>query len=433
MKKFISDIREMKDYLLLWLTQALSNFGSSITGYALVIWSYTQEGSALVTALLMVCTYTPYVLCSIFAGALSDRWNKKKVMLVCDCLAAACSLAVLVLLKTDSLRIWHLYVINAISGLMNTVQQPASEVAVTATLPKKFYQKAGGLQQLSGSMISILTPIGATAFLGLLGMDAVIMFDLITFAVAFVTLLLWIRIPKIEQAAEKQEPVLTAAMHGLRYLKENKGVLGLIFFLAAINLVASMYDAAFPAMMLSREGGSETAMGTVGTVIGIATLVGSLIASAMKEPKSRVRVICNTLLFSMSFENFLLAFGRSTSIWCIGGFLGWMMVTIMNTNLGALMRLTIPVELQGRVYAARNSLQFFTIPLGYFLGGILVDQVFEPIMAAQMADSILVRLFGSGKGTGAALFFLVLAVTGIAVCLIFRRNKHIWALEADRQ
>ena len=95
-----------------------------MTAYALVIWSYTQKGSALRTALLMVCSYAPYVICSIFAGALSDRWDKKKTMLCCDALAALSTLIVLLLLKNDSLRIWHLYVVNAVSGLMNTVCSP---------------------------------------------------------------------------------------------------------------------------------------------------------------------------------------------------------------------------------------------------------------------------------------------------------------------
>lgn len=75
---------EMKTYLLLWITQAFSGLGSAMTSYALVIWSYTQGGYALITALLMVCTYTPYVIFSVFAGALSDRWNKKWTLLGSD-------------------------------------------------------------------------------------------------------------------------------------------------------------------------------------------------------------------------------------------------------------------------------------------------------------------------------------------------------------
>ena len=423
-------LHEIKDYLILWLTQTLSALGSGMTGYALVIWSYGQEGSALRTALLMVCSYAPYVLCSVFAGALSDRWDKKKTMLACDALAAASTVVVWALIKTESLRIWHLYVVNVFAGLMNTVQQPASEVATTALLPEKYYQRVGGLSYLSGSLNGILKPILATAFVTLFGLDAVMLFDLATFAVAFVALALFIRIPETPRP-DKAASLLNEAKQGLLWLKRNAGILHLILFLAAINLVASMYDAAFPAMMLSRQGGSEQVMGTVNAVIGLSTLLGSLMATAMRPPKSRVRVIMATLFVSMCTENLLLALGRSSLVWCIGGFLGWFFIPLMNANLNAILRLRIPIELQGRVWAARNSLQFFTIPLGFFLGGFMVDEVFEPLMARQTPQTLLVDLFGAGKGSGAACFFLVLWVLGITVCLLFRHDRAIWALERE--
>lgn len=429
MKNYKNTLLEMRTFLLLWITQAFSGLGSSMTSYALVVWSYSQEGSALKTALLMVCSYAPYVIFSIFAGALSDRWDKKKTMLVCDTIAAATTVVTLILLQKGQLQIWHLYLLNVVIGLMNTVQQPASEVAVTRVLPEKHYQKVGGLRYFSNALNSILTPIIATAVLGLAGMNVVFAFDLFTFTVAFLVLAFAIRIPKGGEKVQKQESLRTSAKQGIVYLKKERGILDLIFFLAAINLVASVYDAAFPAMLLSREGGSEKVLGMVNAVIGISTLAGSILASLMKTPKSRVRVICNCLLFSMSFENFMLALGRTPPIWCIGGFLGWIAIPLMNTNLDAIMRLKVPEEMQGRVYSVRNSFQFFTIPVGYFLGGLLVDKVFEPLMAACSSDSILIRLFGEGKGSGAAFLFFVIAFAGIAVCLYFRHDKHIWELE----
>ena len=431
MNNLFQHIYRIRHYLLLWLTQMLSGLGSGMTGYALVIWSYGQEGSALKTALLMVCSYAPYVACSVFAGALSDRWDKRKTMLVCDALAAASTVVVWALLKSGSLQIWHLYAVNAFSGLMNTVQQPASEVATTALLPKEYYQRVGGLRYLSSSVNGILRPILATAAMGLFGLDAVILFDLATFAAAFLALLLFIRIPDAQPGGAPKETLLASAKQGLRWLREHAGILHLILFLAAINLVASMYDAAFPAMMLSRQGGSEQVMGTVNAVIGLATLLGSLFATAVGTPRSRVRVIMVTLMVSMGTENLLLALGRNGLVWSLGGFLGWFLIPLMNANLDAILRLHIPIELQGRVYAARNSLQFFTIPLGFFLGGYLVDYAFEPLMARQAPASILTALFGVGKGSGAACFFLVLWVLGIAVCLLFRRDRVIWALERN--
>ncbi len=426
MKHIIKIIQEMKTFLLLWVTQSFSGLGSAMTSYALVIWSYSQKGSALMTALLMVSSYAPYVIFSIFAGALSDRWNKKATMLICDSAAALTTVIMLMLLGRGRLEIWHLYVINAVNGLMNTLQQPASEVATTRVLPKQYYQKVGGLKYVSSSLNSIMTPVLATAVMGVGGMGAIVAFDLFTFCSAFFTLAFVIRIPENQEEKKAGEKLLTSAKKGLAYLKKEQGIFHLILFLAAINLVASVYNAAFPAMILSREGGSERVLGLVNTVIGITTFTGSILASLMKEPKSRTRVICNCLLFSMSTENFLLALGRTPFLWCLGGFLGWIAIPLMSTNLDAILRLHVPEDMQGRVYSVRNSLQFFTIPVGYFLGGFLVDQVFEPVMALQTKDSALVRLFGYGKGSGAAFLFFVLAFAGIGVCLYFRRDKSIW-------
>ena len=94
-------------------------------------------------------------------------------MLMCDALAAFTTILVFVLYRTDALSIWHLYAINAFSGLMNTVQQPASEVAYTLTVPKKQYQRTSGLQSLSRSLISIGSPLIASALYGLAGLEAV--------------------------------------------------------------------------------------------------------------------------------------------------------------------------------------------------------------------------------------------------------------------
>lgn len=423
-------INELHVFLVLWSTQSLSALGSSMTNFALVVWSYQQTGSALTTSLLSICSYAPYVLLSMFAGALSDKWDKKVTMLVSDSFAALSTIAVLGLLKTGHLEIWHLYFLNAMNGLMNTIQQPASDVAVSLLTPRKHYQKVSGMRSFSNSLVTLLTPILATALLSFTSLETVIFVDLSTFVVAFVSLLFFIRIPAVRKdETATQEKLLISVKRGLDYLKENRGILDLILFLAAINLTASIYNAALPAMLLSRAGGGEMVLGTVNTFTGIATVLGSIIVSVIPAPKSRVRVICNTLLFSMSTENFILALGRSAPVWCLGAVLGWICIPVMSANLDVILRSHIPVEMQGRVYSARNTLQFFTIPVGYLLGGILVDRVFEPFMAVYAEGSLLGTLFGTGKGSGAALLFLFIGVLGVMTCLLFRKDQNLWRLE----
>ena len=429
MNKLKYFIKDLQSFFILWATQSLSSLGSSMTSFALIIWSYEKEGSALTPALLSVCSYLPYVLMSIFAGAISDRWNKKITMIVSDSFAAFSTVITLLLIYTGKLEIWHLYCINALNGLMNTIQQPASDVSISLLVPKEHYQKISGMRSFSNSLLTILTPIIATAILALGGIQVIIFFDLITFVIAFISLLCFVRIPNTQKENSRKETILKSAVSGLNYLKNNRGILDLILFLAAINFTASVYNAALPAMILSREGGGSVELGIVNSVTGVALLAGSIITSLLPTPRSRVKIICNTLLISMSTENFFLAFGRSVPIWCIGAVLGWICIPIMNANMDVLFRNYIPVSMQGRVFSARNTLQFFTIPIGYFLGGIMIDKVFEPFMASQQTESFLVLIFGEGKGSGAALLFLILAIVGIWTCLIFRMDPHIWELE----
>lgn len=421
-------IKELKTFLILWSTQSLSQLGSAMTNFALTLWLYQQTGSALKTALLSICSYAPYVCMSIFAGALSDRWNKKKVMLACDTFAACCTVTVLVLLKNDLLMPWHMYLLNAVNGLMNTIQQPAGDVAMTLITPKKQYQRTSGLRSLSNSLVTILNPVIATSLFAFGGMDAVIYVDLATFGVAFAALLLFVRIPEIVKGNET-ESFSESVKEGLGYLRNNRMILILILFLAGVNLVASAFDAVLPALILPRENGGETVLGIVTSSAGIATLIGSLMVTVLPAPKNRIRVIYVTMLISLSTENFLLAFARSPILWCLGQMIGWLLVPVMSANLDVILRATIPETMQGRVYSCRNTLQFFTIPIGFFLGGYMVDELCEPVMQKASAGSTLLRIFGSGKGSGAAMAMLILGVAGTLVCLFFGKILRKYRFE----
>ena len=117
MKKNKNKIYPLKNFLILWSTQSISQLGSSITAFALTLWLYEQTGSALSTAALTICSYAPYVLMSIFAGALTDRFDKKKTMLVCDVLAVLCTIVVWVLFRSNHLMVWRLRLMRHFRGM----------------------------------------------------------------------------------------------------------------------------------------------------------------------------------------------------------------------------------------------------------------------------------------------------------------------------
>ena len=398
----MKDERKFGNFILLWATQTLSRLGSSLTPFALILWAYGKTGSALSTALLTVSSYVPYTLLSLPVGTLTDRMNKKRLMLISDTSAALCTLTILFVWLSGNLELWHLYLVNAITGTAQTFQQPASEVATTLVTPEDKYQKAGSLNALAYSVINMASPVIATALYSVGGLTLVIIVDLSTFTVAFLSLLLFVRIPEMKSEKREDSHIMMDLKEALSFLKTNMGILQVILFLAAINFIASIYNAALPAMILSFEG--ESVLAAVQSTAGIAMIIGSAIATILPTPKSRVRMIILSLFISMSTENFMLAFFRNPIMWCVGAFLGWLCIPVMNTNLDALMRSKIPSSIQGRVYSARNMLQFFTIPLGYLAGGFLVDSMFEPFMTDK-------------------------SVMGVLVCVIFSSLKAMRSLE----
>lgn len=122
---------------------------------------------------------------------------------------------------------------------------------------------------------------------------------------------------------------------------------------------------------------------------------------------------------------------RQPFMWCLGQVIGWVLVPVMSANYDVVFRNTVPVELQGRVYACRNSLQFFTIPIGLFMGGFLVDEVCEPFMEIQKNNDFFTFLFGQGKGSGAAVAMFIFGVIGSLFCLVVGMKLNQYSYSDD--
>lgn len=433
--KTITSFRGMKGFLLLWGSQSLSTFGSSMTSYALILWVYQQKGTASSLTLLSFFTYLPSILFCFFAGTLADGWNKKTIMLVSDTVAALGTLTVCFLYGTGALQVWHLYAVNFFISLMNAFQSPASYVAVSLLAPKEQYHRVGGLQTFSGSLITVLTPAFSTALLAFGGLSTVLALDLVTFTVAFTTLLCFIRLPqggKPDVAANHaSEGFWRSCQTGLRYLVKNRAILGIILFFTLINFFAYLTGfGMLPALILARSGGNQAVLGTVSSSIGLGTLLGSITVTLLPAPKSRTRVIFLACGVSFALCNIPWAISLSPAVWVLAALVGNFPLPFLNANLTTIMRTKVPLAMQGRVFAARDTIQFCTIPLGLLLGGILADRMFEPLMAGNTWFQRLVSpLVGTGKGAGIAFLFLCTGVLGTVVSFWTMKRKGLNGLD----
>ena len=424
MKK--QNIKELKSFLLLWSSQAVSSLGTAMTEYALIVWTYRQEGTALSVTLLTLCSFAPTILFRFAAGAIADRWDKKRVMLFADLFAACGTLGVYLLYAFSALRVWHLYLINVLLSFMNAFQEPAAFVATSLLVPKEQYARAGGLQGFSGAAVSILAPALGAGLLAFAGMKAVLICDLCSFFAAFAVLLFFIRIPKAGGYEKgRQEPFRKTCVEGFRFLRNHTAMLRLILFMTCVNFLAKMSnDGLLSPFVLARTGDDQQALGAVQSFVSLGVLAGSLAVTWMKPVKNKPKLIGVSTAFVFS-GNIFQSLSRHPAVWCAAAFASYAMAAVMNAHMTVFMREQIPLELQGRVFSAESTLKNCAIPLGLFLGGFLADRVFEPFMTSPSPlQRRLIPLFGAGKGGGLAVQFFIMGILGIMLCLAYLKSSN---------
>ena len=177
----------------------------------------------------------PYILVSLLAGSFIDKHSKKKIMLVSDSAAALCTVFIWAMLAGGRLEIWHIYVVNVITGFMNAFQQPAQSVAIGILVPKELYARASGMDSFSNNLLTVVTPVLAASVSAFRGLEGVILLDLCSFVFAFCVLLIFIHIPEKPTGEKKKEALFSGLKEGLDFLRTRKGLSYMILSMFLIN------------------------------------------------------------------------------------------------------------------------------------------------------------------------------------------------------
>lgn len=416
-----------KKYIIFWLSQSLSQLGSSMTSFALILWAYTQEGLAMTVSLMSFFNYVPYIIVSLFAGAFVDNHNKKHIMLVSDSVAAICSAIIFGFTISGGLRIWHIYIVNFVIGFMNAFQSPAMSVAIGKIVPKDKLAQVSGMNSFSGNLVAVLSPVLAGALFAFGGLKLLLLIDLLSFVVAFFVLLLVINIPEDEHGKVIKKSKFAGCMEGFRYLKNNRGIFVIMITMGLLNFFSRLtYENILSPMILARSGNNTVVLGIVNAAMGIGGIVGGIIVATGKFSKNSAKMIYVSAMLSFLLGDVIMGMGRNVICWSFAAVAASFPIPFINAGQNVILYHKVPKEIQGRVFAVRNVIQFGTIPLGILLGGVLADYVFEPFMMVEngMAQALSV-LVGKGTGSGMAVMFLCTGILGSLFSLISYRQKDI--------
>jgi MFS family permease len=406
-------------FLWIWFGQLLSVVGSGLTGFALGVWVYQRTGSVTQFALISLFTTLPGIVLSPLAGALVDRWDRRRAMILADLGAALATAAIALLLYFGRLPLWFLYLAMTASSIFVSLQWPAFTAATTLLVPKRHLARSAALRNLSQSAATLAAPILGGVLLLAIHIYGVLLVDFASFLVS-VLILLFVRIPSPAKGAETAVAgeraggsLFREAAYGWRYVRERPGLFALLLLAAFSNLALGLVQVLAAPMVLAFA--TASALGTALSIAGAGMLVGSLVMSVWRGPRRRID---GTLLFMVVVGLFIAAAGLRPSLplFATAAFLFYFTFAVSGACGQALWQVKVAPEVQGRVFAIRRMVGWSTFPLAYLCAGPLADRLFEPALApGRPLAHLLGGLFGIGRGRGIGV---LLSLTGLFLALV---------------
>ncbi|GAA1352270.1 MFS transporter [Saccharothrix algeriensis] len=400
----------MKRFAVVWAGQLVSVIGSALTAFVLGVWVYLGTGSVTQFALIQFCAVVPGILLAPYAGALADRCDRRRVMLVADLGAGVVTALLLVAVTTGSLAVWHVYLASALTATLNTFHLIAYQALVPALVPPEHLGRVNGLMQLTHG-VQIAAPLVAGALLGLVGLRGVLVIDVVSMAFA-VAALLAARLPATSGGGGdggRREGIGA----GLRWLRGAPGLFTLCAVFGAWNFLFAVAGGLVQPLILSFSG--PATLGVLMAAGGGGLFAGGLVMGAWGGPERRVLGVYLGLALGGVF---LVLHSLAPSPWLIGVAAPAFLCTLplMNTCCVTLLQTKVDPAVLGRVLAVVRMLSTAAMPLAYLLIGPLSDGLAEPLMApgGALAPSVG-SLIGTGEGRGIALVFLVVGVLMLAL------------------
>ncbi len=364
-----------KTFFPIWIGQAFSLIGSRLVGFALIWYLTESTGSAIVLTTVSLIGMLPEMILAPFAGALIDRWNRQKVMIVADSAIAFFTLVLGLLFAFDLIEVWHIYVMMFARSIGGAFHWPAMSASTSLMVPKERFTKIQGLNQiLNGALAIVAAPLGALA-IEYLSMGKVLFIDVSTALIAIIPLF-FVIIPQPdvvttdEQRAAPIKTMLSDVAEGMRYVYEWKGLFYIMLLATGINGIINPAFSLLPLLVNKTFGLGAPALASIETTLGIGMIIGSVLLSTWGGFKKKI--ITSTVALSIWIIGLLfMAFAPTDKFWMLIIGMGIFGVTnpIVNGPIQAIFQEAIDPKMQGRVFSLVGTMATAITPLGLLIAG----------------------------------------------------------------
>src|SRR5581483_6902107 len=279
-------LRVSRDFRRLWLGQAVSFVGSTITMAALPFQIFEQTGSSLAVGMLGLVQLAPLIGFSIVGGALTDAVDKRRLLLGVTAAALLCSLCLTVNASLAHTQTWLLYVLGAWSSAMFAMTFPIVRSLLPLLLEPPLRPAAFALQSTYGSFGMMAGPAVAGVLIGAFGLTPSYGVDVATFAISMLIFSGLAPSPPVAGAGAASR---ASILEGLRFLRGHSMIIG-VFGIDLVAMVFGMPRALFPALS-ERLGGGAQLYGLLLSSVAAGAFVASLASGWTSHVRRQGRAV----------------------------------------------------------------------------------------------------------------------------------------------
>ncbi|GIP15352.1 MFS transporter [Paenibacillus montaniterrae] len=423
----MAEKKSFAKFLIVWAGQFISMIGIGLTAFSLGVYAFETTNTATAVALITLFTFVPNILLRPIGGVLADRYDRRLMMIIGDLGAALGLLFILLMILSNRIELWHIYVGVTISSIFSSLQAPAYRASATDLLDEKDFSKGSGLVQLAESAKFLFSPIIAGILLSITTIDIILIINMLTYVVAVIAVFVIRNKLKAANDEGARQPWYNEIVEGWNTIKNNRGVLLLIIIVSLATFYLGFLETLIGPMILSFA--NAKTLGMFQSISAIGMLVSSLLIgmfTLMKRYSSML--VIGLVMAGLAFA----LLGTSTNIYLLiaAGFLFLGSLPFVNTSADVLVRRNIPNEKQGRVWGIIGILSQIGFIIAYSTAGVLADKVFNPwlVEGGALAHSVG-SLIGVGPGRGIAFLFIIAGLLVVVVALITSRIQSIKSLD----
>ncbi len=396
---------EVRNFRLLWLGESISLLGDQFHFVALSWLTLQLTGSGLALGTVLMSASIPRAIFMLVGGAASDRLSPRSLMLVSNAARAVLVAIITGLAMADAIQLWHLYVLAALFGLADAFFHPAF-MSIVPTLVHEERLEAGNALLRGTAQLSVLIgPASAGFLIAMVGVTAAFGIDAATFVLAAMALLLMKGISRHTVASQKDGAATSASSglsdlvssmrEGIRYAWSDPVTRAILLIVAAVDFsFVGPFNVGLASLADQRYAGGATAFGTMLSTWGAGTLLGTLVAGSIGQPRQRGKLLLGT---TGALGIGLSLLGIMPSLALASVVIGAMGIGsgLVNVVFVAWLQARTDRQMLGRVMSLVMFASLGLAPLSFAIAGALVDLHATIMFAAAGAIVLMAVVFSA--------------------------------------